>query len=60
MIEAPHPQYFGSLGQFVGFIESIHAADLATKNENGMVDFDYERYQELENEYLRSVGGESE
>lgn len=60
MLEDPYPRYFGTLGQFVDFIDSIHTAGLATKNENGMVDFDYERYQELENEYLRSVGGESE
>lgn len=43
MLEDPYPRYYGTLSQFVDFIESIHAAGLATKNENGMVDFDYER-----------------
>lgn len=58
MIEDPYPRYFGSLSQFVGFIESVHAAGLATKNANGLVDFDYDRYQELEATYLQSVGSE--
>lgn len=58
MIEDPYPRYFGSLSQFVGFIASVHAAGLATKDANGLVEFDYDRYQELEATYLQRVGRE--
>ena len=58
MLEDPYPRYYGTLSQFVDFIESIHAAGLATKNEVGMVDFDYEGYQELEAAYLQSIDSE--
>lgn len=58
MIEDPYPRYFGSMAKFIGFIESVHAAGLATKAENGMVDFDFKRYQEMETAYLQRVGSE--
>jgi hypothetical protein len=57
MIEDPYPRYFGSMAEFIGFIESVHAAGLATKDEHG-VDFDFQRYQEMEAAYLQSVGSE--
>jgi hypothetical protein len=57
MIEDPYPRYFGSLSEFIGFIESVHTAGLATKDEHG-VDFDFQPYQELEAAYLQSVGSE--
>lgn len=58
MLEDPFPRYYGSLAEFVDFIESIHAAGLASRNEHGMVSFDLERYQEMKSEYLQTVGNE--
>ena len=56
MLEDPYPRDYGTLRQFVTFITQVHAAGLASENDNGMVVFDLDRYQQVESDYLRMIG----
>ena len=60
MLEDPFPRDFGTLQQFVAFINDVHAEGLATEDENGMVRFDLDRYLRVEDEYLKSIGNNHE
>lgn len=55
MLEDGYPQDFGTLGEFVGFISDVHAAGLARQIENGLIVFDFKRYQVLEQKYLQGI-----
>jgi hypothetical protein len=57
MLEDPFPQDYGTLAQFVSFIAEVHAAGLASAGEGGVVNFDLDRYAEIEADYLRRIGG---
>ncbi len=52
MLEDPYPRDFGTLQDFIQFITQIHDAGLSSENKNGTVDFDLERYEKLESDYL--------
>jgi hypothetical protein len=56
MIEDPYPRDFGTLQEFVNFINDVHAAGLASENDHGMVAFDLDRYQTIEADYRREIG----
>jgi hypothetical protein len=56
MLEDPWPRDYGPLDSFVEFLTQVHRSGLATVNENGMVDFDWERYDAIQSDYLSKVG----
>ena len=55
MLEDPIPTDFGTMMQFLQFIDRVHAAGIASVNEHGIVDFDDAGYQRLEDDHLASV-----
>jgi hypothetical protein len=58
MLEDPFPRDYGTLPQFVDFISTVHVAGVASEGKNGMVNFELDRYQQLESEYLKHVAEE--
>jgi hypothetical protein len=56
MLEDPEPRDFGTLQEFVIFINDIHSAGLASQNEHGMVVFDLDHYQQMKAAYLERIG----
>jgi hypothetical protein len=60
MLEDPYPRDYGTLKEFVTFIRDVHAAGLASQNENGRVAFDLDRYQKMESEHLESISQATE
>ncbi len=60
MLEDPFPRDFGTLPEFVTFIGDVHAAGVASVNDDGTVTFDLDRYQKIEDDYLKSIGAENE
>jgi hypothetical protein len=56
MLEDPYPRDYGTLQEFVAFIDVVHAAGVASEDANGMVEFDDDRYQKIEAEYLAKLG----
>jgi hypothetical protein len=58
MLEDPFPRDFGRLEKFVEFIAQVHNSGLSSRNDNGMVRFDLDKYHELERKYRSSLGVE--
>jgi hypothetical protein len=56
MLEDPYPRDYGTLEEFVTFLNEVHAAGIASENEHGMVSFDSDRYQKIESDYLARIG----
>lgn len=56
MLEDPFPRNYGTLTQFVEFLADVHQAGIASPDEHGMVDFDLDRYQQIEAAYLAKIG----
>lgn len=56
MLEDPYPRDYGTLDEFVAFVADVHNAGLASRDPNGIVKFDLDRYQQLEAEYLARLG----
>ena len=55
MLEDPFPRDYGTLDEFVAYIDSLHAAGLASLNEHAMVSFDLAPYAKLKREYLSHI-----
>lgn len=51
MLEDPFSRDFGRLEDFVRFITDVHASGLALRDDHGMVQFDLDKYGELESRY---------
>lgn len=60
MLEDPFPRDYGTLEEFASFIRDVHAAGVASENDHGMVDFDLDRYNKIEAEYLARIRKSSE
>jgi hypothetical protein len=56
MLEDPFPRDYGTLQEFVTFIDAVHAAGLASEDSRVTAVFDLDRYQKLEAEYLARLG----
>ncbi len=55
MLEDPFPRDYGTLEDFVGFIAEVHSSGVASMTENGIVDFDLEKYGKIESDYLSKL-----
>ena len=55
MLEDPFPQDYGLLQEFVDFLARVHSAGVSSEDPNGMVEFDLDKYQELEESYLKKL-----
>jgi hypothetical protein len=55
MLEDPSPRDYGTLPEFATLLIDVHASELATENEHGMVSFDLARYQKVEAAYLNKI-----
>lgn len=55
MLEDPAQTDYGTLAEFVDFIEQVHAAKITTVDDRGFVDFDWDAYSKLETKHLASL-----
>lgn len=55
MLEDPFPRDYGTMEEFVSFIDQVHAAGLASENEHGMVAFNLDHYKKIEADYLKKI-----
>jgi hypothetical protein len=55
MLEDPFPRDYGTLQEFVQFIADVHASGVVSPDKHGMADFDLEKYDRLESDYLRKL-----
>ncbi len=56
MLEDPGPRDYGPLDSFVEFLTQVHRSGLTAANENGTVDFDLDRYDAIQSDYLSGAG----
>lgn len=56
MLEDPFPRDYGTLPEFVAFIGDVHAVGLASEDGRGMVVFDLDGYQKVEDKYVNRIG----
>ncbi|GJM26876.1 MAG: hypothetical protein DHS20C16_32910 [Phycisphaerae bacterium] len=55
MLEDPYPTDYGTIPEFVQFIIKVHAAEIASLDSHGMVDFDPQKYDALENAFIKTL-----
>ena len=55
MMENPVPKDFGTVIEFLQFIDRVHSAGITSLNEYGVVDFDEASYNKLELEHLEKI-----
>jgi hypothetical protein len=55
MLEDPYPRDYGTLPEFVQFLVNVHSAKLASIDRRGMVDFDLQKYDALEEAHFEQL-----
>jgi hypothetical protein len=55
MLEDPYPRDYGTFVEFISFIRDVHEAGIVSENKHSMADFDLNRYQKIEADYLKSL-----
>lgn len=56
MLECDSATYYGTLEQFISFINTVHNGVEITINEQGVYEFEEKQYYGLEEEYLQKIG----
>lgn len=55
MLEDPYPRDYGTLADFIDFIKEVHSSGISSVKDNGMTNFDLDKYKKLETEYLNKM-----
>ena len=56
MLEDVGKLYYGTIPQFLGFIERVHNAGITSENERGVTVFEDSKYNDLRDKYFGTLG----